>query len=305
MGTRTSSRSGTVGTARHVSELLPTPGPPDGYEQFDLAIVEVDDEGDFVHGWHNNAEWDNANLESFRRLPKALMVREFEAHQRRVIGVYVGWNGQPENGVGTWIGRIPGIKLVMFKDRYRVAEKTGQGDALSEILVELTSACKADTHGSASALLVSVTSSEDRATNWIWRAGHFFRKPSTDDQDPQLATQDFTKSGAMADCQAADHPDFNQPWHCLHKDARHGSPTPRFRLDLPSRTNALVNLGRGYLVSEEESAHAQAEAADQGQETHPQSEVVLRVLVVPELPHREHLGTDDHEKNEDQVESPQ
>jgi len=345
--------------ARHVSELLPTPGPPDGYEQFDLAIVEVDDEGDFVsppqlehlgerirlvrahsgaivvvfiHGWHNNAEWDNANLESFRRLLKALMVRELEAHQRRVIGVYVGWDGQPEDGVGKWIGRIPGIKHATFKDRYQAAERTGQGDALSETLVELTSACKTDIYGSVSAplilvghsmgafilqstfrellehpgnplvvpshrgnaaitisttdhpaisapdlllslnsaaeagvakdiiqtmrvqgwekrfepsgaginvapynppLLVSVTSSKDRATNWIWRAGHLFQKPSTDGHDPQLATHNFARSGARADCQAADYPDFNQPWHCLHKDARHGNPTPRFRLDLP------------------------------------------------------------------------
>ncbi len=347
---------------RLVSELLAAPGPPNGSEQFDLAIVELNDEGGFahpsqlenlgerirlvrennpsgaivvgfVHGWQNNADWHNANLGSFRRLLKALMVRETEAHQRRVIGVYVGWNGRPVKGVGKWLGRIPGIRLATFRNRYRAAGRAGQGEALSEILVDLTSACKADTgessdpaplilighsmgafilqhtflellehpdtplvvpsrrgnaaitisttdHGAVSTpdlllslnsaaergvaadiiqttraqgwkkrfdpsgagvnvapydppLLVSVTSSEDQATNWVWRAGHFFQEPSTDGHDPQLATHDFTKSPAMADCPRADYPDFGQPWHCLHKDARNQSPTPRFRIDLP------------------------------------------------------------------------
>jgi len=351
--------SGRWNGRQYVAERLSTLGPPNGYEQFDLAIIEVDEEGDFaypqqleiigdrirsvreyggaivvgfIHGWHNNAEWDNANLESFRKLLKALMVRELEAHNRRVIGIYVGWNGQPEEGIGKWIGRIPGIKHATFRDRYRAAERTGQGDALSETLVELTTACKMDVSSSDSAplilighsmgafilqstfrellehsdsplvvpshrgnkaittttsdhpavstpdlllslnsaaesevardiiqmmqeqgwkkrfepseagvnvapyhppLLVSVTSSEDKATNWIWRAGHFFQKLSTDGHDGRLATHDFTKSDAKADCQAADYPDFGQPWHCLHKDAGHGSPTPRFRIDLP------------------------------------------------------------------------
>lgn len=344
---------------QYVAERLRTLGPPDGYEQFDLAIIEVDEDGDFansqqlenvgdrirsvreksraivvsfIHGWHNNADWDNANLESFRKLLKALMVRELEAHNRRVIGVYIGWNGQPENGIGKWVSRIPLIKHATFRDRYRAAQRAGQGDALSETLVELTSACKLDASSSHSAplilvghsmgafilqstfreflghsdnplvvsshpdneaittstsnhsvvstpdlllslnsaaesevtqdiiermreqgwekrfeakkaglnvapyhppLLISVTSSEDKATNWIWRAGHFLQKLSTDGHDPQLATHNFTKSNAKADCQAADYPDFGQPWHCLHKDAGHPSPTPRFRIDLP------------------------------------------------------------------------
>lgn len=344
---------------QYVAERLPAPGPPNGYEQFDLAIIETDEEGDFanplqleivsdrirsvrkgggaivvsfIHGWHNNADWDNANLESFRKLLKALMVRELEAHNRRVIGVYVGWNGRHEDGIGKWIGRIPGIKHATFKDRYRAAARTGKGDALSETLVELTSACKMDVNSSDSTplilvghsmgafilqstfrellghsdnplvvpshqgneaittatsdhpavsapdlllslnsasesdvakdiiqmmreqgwkkrfktsdagvnvapynppFLVSVTSSEDKATNWIWRAGHFFQKPSTDGHDQRLATHEFSKSNAKADCQAADYPDFGQPWHCLHKDAGQRSPTPRFRIDLP------------------------------------------------------------------------
>ena len=168
---------------QYVVERLRTLGSPDGYEQFDLAIIEVDEEGDFanseqleiigdrirsarehggaivvgfIHGWHNNAEWDNANLESFRKLLKALMVRELEAHNRRVIGVYVGWNGLPEDGIVKWISRIPGIKHATFRDRYRAAERTGQGDALSETLVELTTACKMNVSGSHSAPLILI-----------------------------------------------------------------------------------------------------------------------------------------------------
>ncbi|MEM9547847.1 MAG: hypothetical protein AAGA77_17825 [Bacteroidota bacterium] len=150
-------------------ELQDTLGPPNGYEQFDLGIIEVDEEGQlshpkqlenigdrirsvreqdkaivvgFIHGWHNNADWDNAFLKSFRKLLKALLVRELEAHRRRVIGVYIGWNGRSEEGFGKWIGRIPLINVTTFRDRYRAAERTGQGEALSETLVELTSACK-------------------------------------------------------------------------------------------------------------------------------------------------------------------
>ena len=29
-------------------------------------------------------------------------------------------------------------------------------------------------------MLISVTSTQDKATNWVWRAGHFFLKSSTD-----------------------------------------------------------------------------------------------------------------------------
>jgi len=82
-------------------------------------------------------------------------------------------------------------------------------------------------------LLVSVTSLEDKATNWVWKAGHFLQKSSTDGHDQKLATHKFTKSDTDADCQAANYVDFGQPWHCLHKDATNGYVTPRFQIDLP------------------------------------------------------------------------
>ncbi|MEM1080955.1 MAG: hypothetical protein AAGH65_05170 [Pseudomonadota bacterium] len=328
-------------------------------EQFDLGMIEVDEVGEFIepnqlelisariravrdqgqaivvgfiHGWHNNADWDNANLESFRKLLKALMIREIELHNRRVIGVYIGWNGQPKRGVGQWISRIPGIKHATFRDRYRAAERTGQGDAMAETLVELSHACKMDgppgteaplilighsmgafilqstfrellehnadplimptddqpspvsiktrqhaavsmpdlllslnsaaesdvakdiirltraqewekcftppyhcsaVHSYAPPVLISVTSEQDQATNWVWRAGHFFQKTSTDGHDAQLATHDFVRSNDVADCAPSGFPDFGQPWHCLHQQYRPEWITPLFRIDLP------------------------------------------------------------------------
>ena len=156
---------------RLVSERLPEIGEPNGYEQFDLGIVEFNDQGDFehgsqldaiceriiqvrkknlsgaivvcfIHGWHNNAEWNNANLVSFQRLLSALMFRETEFLQRRVIGVYFGWNGQPSEGLKHWLSRIPLIKHTSFKDRYSVAGDIGDGEAVSSSLYHLTNASK-------------------------------------------------------------------------------------------------------------------------------------------------------------------
>ncbi|MGB5759519.1 MAG: hypothetical protein WBM50_21575 [Acidimicrobiales bacterium] len=338
--------------------LLDSVGPPDGYEQFDVGVVEFDDDGRFahgaqlqtlrqriaevrkqndhgaivvcfIHGWHNNAEWGNPNFVSFRRLLEALMWRELEALHRRVIGVYLGWNGQPVDVVGQWISRIPVARHTSFRDRYDAAGDIGKGEELATALVELTAACKdgADTQtplilvghsmgayilqtavrellrndqdpliracdsqggpvtisadsGSDLAmpdlmlsmnsaaesevardiiafmgdggwrkrfdpsrimstvvpyeppLLISMTSTKDTATNWVWRLGHFLEKPSTDGHDPTLATHRFERSDAPADCAAAGFNDYGQPWHCLHKD-RQPVPTPRFRIDLP------------------------------------------------------------------------
>ncbi len=339
--------------------LLKSLGPTDGYEQFDVAIVEADDEGGFVHGqqlesvrrrveavrrenprgaivacfvhgWHNNADWNNRNFISFRRLLEALMWRELEAMERRVIGVYLGWNGRPDDGAGRWIGRVPGVKHLTFPDRYDAAGDIGQGELLSSCLVDLTAACKGPTGGDQAPLvlighsmgafilqsavrellrhpdeplvqpiqslggpvtistdsgpgqampdlllslnsaaesevardiiafmgrnnwrkhfdpppggatvapydpplLISMTSAKDTATNWVWRAGHFFRKACTDGHDPALATHLFARSGAAAACPQAPYRDYGQPWHCLHKDLR-PAVTPRFRIDLP------------------------------------------------------------------------
>lgn len=342
------------------SQLLPSVDKPDSYKQFDLGIIEISDNGNFdnvsqldticqrirkvreenpngaivvvfIHGWHNNADWDNANLSSFRHLLKALMNRETEFLRRRVIGVYIGWNGEPADGMMSWLGRIPLVKHTSFKNRYSTAQGIGQGDALSYSLVNLTTACKdvrnrpcsqaplimighsmgafilqsafreflrttpsnplfipvrneatpvkisnnayseiampdllLSLNSAAEAevatdiiammkrdgwkkcfsspgtsvkpynppLLISTTSVDDSATNWIWRAGHFFQKPSTDGHDPKIATHSFVKTPISTDCPAFGPIDFGLPWHCIHKDLAQ-VPTPRFRIDLP------------------------------------------------------------------------
>lgn len=355
-------KHGWQGSVFGESQLCPSVEDPHGYEQFDLGIVEINDMGDFkygsqldticqrirdvrqhnssgaivvcfIHGWHNNADWDNANLASFRRLLKALMCRETEFLQRRVIGVYLGWNGNPTDGVGSCLSRIPLVKHITFRNRYSAARDVGQGDALSCSLVHLTAACKEAisekaipeaplimighsmgafilqsafrellkntdsplvksavsgntpvtiSNNKLSAvtmpdlllslnsaaesevakdiiammeqdgwkkrfepssaeisvapydppLLISATSSKDSDTNFLWRVGHFFEKPSTDGHDPKLATHTFVKSPAPVDCAAASTIDFGQPWHCLHKVIT-PDPTPWFRIDIP------------------------------------------------------------------------
>ncbi len=140
-------------------------------DQFDLCFVEVSDEGEFekesqldgildriqevrrkshngavvvlfIHGWHNNAKWDNKNLESFRRLLQSLMLREMERHGRRVIGIYLGWNGDPSGKVSKWLSRIPVVTHTSFHNRYGVAGTIGQGDALTKCVRKITHATK-------------------------------------------------------------------------------------------------------------------------------------------------------------------
>ncbi len=333
--------------------------PAGGYEQFDVAIVEFDDEGRFVngsqlealsrrvkearrenqegaivvcfiHGWHNTADWNNPNFVSFRRLVKALMWREMEALHRRVIGVYLGWSGKQEDGIGKWIGRIPIAKNATFSNRYDTAGDIGRSEDLSSCLVDLTAACKDDTGGNQAPLilighsmgalilqsairellrnpheplirpaampgpvtistdsggqlampdlllsinsaaenevahdiiasiqekhlykrfippndgtlvqpydpplLISMTSTKDLATDVLWEIAHGLTKPSTDGHDLALVTHRFEPSNVPTHCPKIDDvPDYGQPWHCLHKDAR-PDPTPRFRIDLP------------------------------------------------------------------------
>ena len=95
-------------------------------------------------------------------------------------------------------------------------------------------------------LLVSVTSSRDYITNWVWETGQLRQKSSTDGHDPQLATHTFKKLNVKADCQKADYPDFGQPWHCLRKDARDKKLTPGFRIDLPDHDRSSQSPSNTY-----------------------------------------------------------
>jgi hypothetical protein len=72
----------------------------------------------FVHGWHHNAAWNPAtgvgdeHFMQFRRILMSLALREAERYGiggipagRRVVGVYLGWNGDPQSGFYAWIAK--------------------------------------------------------------------------------------------------------------------------------------------------------------------------------------------------------
>jgi hypothetical protein len=72
-------------------------------EQRDLSIVT------FVHGWRNNAKYDNANVGLARQvLDFAALGERSEPHPnpsarpREVVGVYVGWRGKSLEGLAAW-----------------------------------------------------------------------------------------------------------------------------------------------------------------------------------------------------------
>ena len=128
----------------------------EGYRQFDLSVVEFDDQGKlwsreqqlgaldrlsedadakrngaiilvFVHGWQENADVVNATVRCFRRMLYAWYQDE-GPDGRRIIGVYVGWRGQSQ--------RLPLLKYLTFWTRKKAAHKIGRGD-MDELLVHL------------------------------------------------------------------------------------------------------------------------------------------------------------------------
>jgi len=76
----------------------------------------------FVHGWKNNAAYDNGNVESFRRVLAAVSRTEADAPSgtpRRVVGVYVGWRGLSAT--------VEPFTELSFWDRKFTAEKVAVG----------------------------------------------------------------------------------------------------------------------------------------------------------------------------------
>jgi len=90
----------------------------------------------FVHGWKNNAAYDNGNVQTFRSILANLSAFETaESAQegrdpRKVIGVYAGWRGLSAT--------IEPFKELSFYERKDTAHKVGHG-ALTELLVRLES----------------------------------------------------------------------------------------------------------------------------------------------------------------------
>ncbi len=141
---------------------------PNAWE-FDVSILELNDRGElvnaqlldeilqyikfareknnngvivtlFAHGWHHGGDWNDANFVSFRKLLASLCLREAERNDsggsrgRRIIGIYLAWNGEPRE---CWLSKIPILKHASFSNRYEVAEKIGSEADLCKIFHSL------------------------------------------------------------------------------------------------------------------------------------------------------------------------
>ena len=106
----------------------------------DGAIVVL-----FIHGWHHNAAWNRSpsvpvietdgddHFHSFRLILESLALRELERpHWRPVVGIYLGWNGEPVGGLGEALSRVPGLTHSTFWNRYPVAQRIGAGTAFQD-----------------------------------------------------------------------------------------------------------------------------------------------------------------------------
>ena len=109
----------------------------------------------FIHGWHHNAAWNRTpstpvtqpdgdeHFHSFRLILESLALRELERpHWRRVVGVYLGWNGDPVEGVRATVSGVPILTHVSFKDRYDVALQIGASPSFHDTLLSVISATK-------------------------------------------------------------------------------------------------------------------------------------------------------------------
>jgi len=73
----------------------------------------------FIHGWHHNAQANDANVREFRELLEDTALVEGEKKGRRVVGLYVGWRGESVTAAG--------VNMLTFWERKSVAERVAQG----------------------------------------------------------------------------------------------------------------------------------------------------------------------------------
>jgi hypothetical protein len=111
------------------------------------AIVVV-----FIHGWHHGVSWDistndgDDHFREFRRILMTLALRELERWgpngtlARRVVGVYVSWNGDPH---GWPLSRVPVLTHLTFWNRYGIARSVGAGQAMRDAIASIVSRTKA------------------------------------------------------------------------------------------------------------------------------------------------------------------
>src|SRR5262245_46436522 len=157
-------------------------------QSFDLLVIQLDDKGQFedrkgaqverasrwimtrrqsddfkrdgvivvvfVHGWHHGARWEDEHLTAFRRVLRALAVREMERKDsRRVIGVYLAWHGDPP---GYWFRHTAVLKHLSFYNRYKTAKRISEGEALYETLRTIIARTKESPEGLVPGQLVLV-----------------------------------------------------------------------------------------------------------------------------------------------------
>ena len=84
----------------------------------------------FVHGWKNNASFDNGNVETFRAVLTNLCTK---LAPRKVFGVYMGWRG-----LSTTSDYVPPLGMESsFFNRKSASERVGHEGAATQVLTEL------------------------------------------------------------------------------------------------------------------------------------------------------------------------
>jgi hypothetical protein len=156
----------------------PVPRKPND-QSYDLAVIRFEDDGRlmkptqladaaaaithartnpngaivvlFIHGWHHSDAWNpvsddgDTHFKAFRQTLKFITLREAEryvdggAGGRRVVGVYVGWNGDPPN---SWLTSVGGLTHLSFWNRYSTAKQIGGSDDMRRLLREVVQATK-------------------------------------------------------------------------------------------------------------------------------------------------------------------
>lgn len=81
----------------------------------------------FVHGWKHTAAFEDTNVEQFREF-LSLAAENEVVGRRKVIGLFLGWQGKTNN--------VPGLKELTYWSRKSVAEEIGAGGA-TEIFARL------------------------------------------------------------------------------------------------------------------------------------------------------------------------
>jgi len=127
----------------------------------------------FVHGWHHGPDWfrtpgarpdapdGDEHFAGFRDVLRMLVLREEERPRtvdeplRRVLGIYVGWDGDPDHSV--W--KLPIIRQTTFWNRYRTARKLAQSDEVTEAIACIVDAVRLGTATTREKIRRSTTSS--------------------------------------------------------------------------------------------------------------------------------------------------